>query len=314
MRIGLIVGLALLFAGCTADGTPAGPQSGPPAASVAAPGGPVAGAATIRATVVDDAGLPIAEATIAILELEIAGRSDVAGAVVFSNLNPGRYTVAAAHAGFDGDEKHVEVGVEETAAVVFRLVAVPTDAPYHETLGPLQGFFQCRASVRLMATESWTGHCGSVCAGAINGCVSPLSSVVSQNDNSVLLFSLSSPRVATIVGDMQWSQSSFATSTSLRFALSHEGRNAAHWWCSAEGANPLQFRYELQGPSVCTNVGSHLDPLVPTMEMVLRMYANTPFGTEQNPYGLTFQQRFEVVASVFYGSPAPETYSGFVDA
>lgn len=49
----------------------------------------------------------------------------------------------------------------------------------------------------------------------------------------------------------------------------------------------------------------------------LRTYANVPFGLNADPGGLvyvSFQQRFQVITSVFYGEPAPADYSAFPDA
>jgi hypothetical protein len=308
--------LSLLLSGCAggSENRVAAAQPGLPLSTVWLPGDILPDAAAVHVTIVDDAGLPIHDASVAIIELALEATTDNAGWSVFSNLPPGSYTVAATKIGYNSDAKAITVGAEEIGSVVFQLDPVPIDAPYHETFGPLQGFFECRSAIRLTATESWTGQCGSVCAGAISGCVQTLGAVLGQNDNSVLRFNLSSPKLETIIGDMHWSQSSFATSTALRFALSHEGRDAAHWWCSAQGGTPLFFRYEVQGDSTCYNTGSFKEPAVPTQSETMRMYANTPFGDEQNPTYLTFEQRFEMVASVFYGARAPDQYSGFADA
>lgn len=308
--------LCLLFAGCaTGSATESVTFASPPEpeASVVAPGAILPDAAELRVTIVDDAGLPLNDAGVAIIELDLEARTGNDGWALFSNLAPGVYRVAAAKVGYNGEAKQVMVEPEESANLVFRLVALPVEAPYHETYGPLQGFFECRSAFRLAADQTWTGQCGSVCP-SMTGCISTVGGQVGQNDNSVLLFNLTSPNVHTIMGDMQWMQSSFATSTALRFALSHEGRESTHWWCSAQGANPLQFRYEMQGDSVCYSVGTDTDPAYPTTDHMLRMYANTPFGSEQNPVYVTFQQRFEMVASVFYGDRAPAVYSGFSDA
>ncbi len=307
--------VALLVSGCaTGSATETVTFASPPEpeASVAAPGEILPDAAELRVTIVDDAGLPLNDAGVVILELGLEARTGNDGWALFSNLAPGVYSLAAAKLGYSGEAKRTVVAPEESANVVFRLVALPVEAPYHETYGPMQGFFECRSAFRVAADETWTGQCGSVCL-SMTGCISTLGGQLGQNDNSVLLFNLTSPNVHTIVGDMQWLQGSLATSTALRFALSHEGRASTHWWCSAQGANPLQFRYEMAGDSVCYSVGTATDPAHPTTDHMLRMYANTPFGSEQTPVYVTFQQRFEMVASVFYGDHAPKMYTGFGD-
>ena len=280
---------------------------------MSAPGGILVDAATIQVTVVDDAGLPIVEVGTAVLELALEARTDVAGWSIFTNVPAGTYTLAVAKVGYLSAAKVVTVFPQESASAVFQLASIPTDAPYHETYGPLPGFFECRAAIRVTASETWTGNCGTVCASSISGCVTPTATTF-QNDNAMLAFQLTSPNVRSIIGDMRWTQSSFATSTDLRFALSHEGRDAAHWWCSAQGPTPLFFRYEVDAESSCYNVGTNPEPARPEADHVLRMYANTPFGDEQAPVHLTFEQRFEMVASVFYGHEAPDNFTGLADA
>lgn len=322
MRLGLGIGLLmglLPLAGCASG--PSGVELSAmemareePPSVVAAPGPPVPFPGSIRATVVDDAGLPLDRATVAVLDLQLDARTDPAGGARFENLAAGEYQVGASRIGYGSAVRKAAVYPEQETVVVFVLAAVPIeDLSYAQVYGPLQGYFECRASLRLTANESWTGPCGTVCANGIGGCLSPNSATFYPNDNAILRFTMTSPNLDAVVGDMQWAQSAWGTSTELRFAFSHDGRNSAHWWCSAQGRSPLQFQWLAAGGSACTNVGSHKEPPVPAPDQTLRMYANTPFGTESTPTYLTLQQRFEIVASLFYGDLPPPGYSGFDD-
>lgn len=313
--LALAVLSTLVLAGCAGAGGKSDlPPGATPSASVSATGEALPDAGSVRVTVVDDSSLPLEGASVAILELALEATTDAAGAALFGNLQPGPYQVAAAKLGYDSGAKRVVVSANEETPVVFSLRAIAIKEPYHDVLGPLQGYFECRHGIRVPAYGAWTSGCGSIATPV--GFVGPGSAGVNPfpNDNSVLRFQLTSPDLATAVGDMRWTQTSAGTSEALRVAFSHDNRTSTHWWCSAEGENPLQFRWQADGDSVCANVGGSDDDPVPTLEHGLRMYANTPFGTDENPVYLTLQQRFEILATLFYVDRAPEQYDGFGDA
>lgn len=322
MKADSLVPLSLLLvaalAGCAgASGTAkGGPQD--PSSSVAASGEPLPDAGVIQGVVVDDSSLPIEGADVALIELDLKATTDDGGAFSFTNLPPATYKVAALKLGYESVAKAVSVASGEVSSVTFVLRAIAVDVPHQEVYGPFQGYFECRAAVTY-AAGGWTGTCGTVCPAVT--CVGPPGSTVYPNDKSILRFNMTSDNYQTFVGEMRWTPSAYGTSTSLRVAFSHDNRTSTHWWCSAEGPAPLQFRYEKESEnSKCANTGGNKNPAEPSTQLGLRMYANTPFGTvsssdpaSSRPVYLTLQQRIEILASVFYGEPAPADYQGFPD-
>lgn len=274
---------------------------------------------SIRATVIDDGALPLVGATVGLADLALQAATDETGTALFTNLPPGNYQLAAVALGYTSAAKRVEVAAGAESGVTLTLVAIVVEAPFHETFGPLQGYFDCRMGATTGAS-TWTAPCGTVGVPLV-GLVGPPSGASPwTNDNSVLKFPVATNSTQTVIGDMRWTPSAVGTSTSLRFAFSYDGRASTHWWCSGEGPSALQWRWEAEAESVCSNVGSSDDEPVPRTHndkgepMTMRVYANAPFGTLENPLYLTLQQKFEIIATVFYVEPAPDVFSGFSDA
>jgi hypothetical protein len=310
--------LAVFLAGCT--GSSASPNAQPQASSIVeATGEPLADAGSIRVTVVDDSALPLAGATVGVTDLALNAVTDPTGVAVFTNLAPGMHQIAAARLGYSSAAKAVSVEAGVEAATTLSLVAIVVEIPFHETFGPLQGYFDCRMGATTYAS-TWTAACGTVGVPFVGLVGPPAAANPWTSDNSVLKFPIANNNTATAIGDMQWTPSAVGTSTALRFAFSYEGRPSTHWWCAAEGGTPLQWRWEAEGESVCTNVGSSDEEPFPRTHnndgepMTMRVYANAPFGTLDTPLYLTLQQRFEIITTIFYSEPAPEGYSGFADA
>lgn len=274
---------------------------------------------TLRAIIIDDAALPLQGATVGITQLGLQSTSDETGTALFTNLPPGSYQVAAATLGYSSAAKavNVEVGVE--SAVTLTLIPIVIETPFQQTFGPLQGYFDCRMGATTVAS-TWTAACGTVSVPLV-GFVGPGTAGQNPwaNDNSVLKFQVATNNTQTVIGDMRWTPSAVGTSTSLRFAFSYDGRPSTHWWCSGEGPSELQWRWEAEAESTCSNVGSSDEEPVPRTHnddgepLTMRVYANAPFGTLENPVYLTLQQKFEIITTVFYGERAPDVFSGFTD-
>lgn len=305
--------VSFLLAGCAGSGAKSDAPS-TPSASISATGDPLSDAGSVRVTVVDDTALPIEGATVGIVQLALQVTTDASGTAFFGNLAPGTYQVAATQLGYTSGAKAVAVEADQETGVTLVLAPIIVETPFHETFGPLQGYFECRMGAWAAAYGSWTSGCGSVPVPLVGFTPSPWT-----NDNSILRFHAVNNNTASVIGDMQWTPSAVGTSTALRFAFSFTGRPSNHWWCAGEGPSPLQWSWHAQGESVCSNVGSSDDEPVPRTHdddgepIELRVYANAPFGREDNPVYVTLQQRFEIITTVFYVDPAPEGYSGFGD-
>jgi hypothetical protein len=205
----------------------------------------------------------------------------------------------------------LESGQTVKVSILLRPIAV--DVAYHETAGPLVGYFQCRASVYTYGVG--TGSCGYVCPAV--ACVNPWGTGYANpftSDKSILRHNLTSDKVATVVGDMRWASSTFGTSTSLRFAFSYDKRPGSHWWCAGEGPSPLQFVWSAEGESKCANKGATTAPEKPLMkDNPMRIYANVPFASTGTPAYLSYEQKFDLMATIFYVDPAPVGYSAIAD-
>lgn len=297
---------SLILAGCAGSGATTDTDN--TSALAVDPGGETG---AIDGTVVDDGVNPIPGALVAVTTTagDLQATTDVAGRFVLNNVPPGKQTLFAAALGYDSVAKVVQVVGGEVTSISLSLSPIPIVEPYVETFGPFDGYFECRMG------HANTGECGWLIA------QQPHPTQVYPNDRSIFRFNVSSEEWQTFHGEMRWQQGSFATSTAMRLAFSYEGRSGSHRWCSAEGASPLSWRYERTESDLtkCAADGAdNSEAPEPGMQYnPLRTYANVPFGGNLDPEGLvylSFQQRFQVLVTVFYGEPGPADYTGFPDA
>lgn len=310
-RVGAVVAalVAIFFAGCV--GPDAQPQGG------AAPQGPVVDGSggSVVGTVVDDSFIPIAGAQVALSGAEFVAVTDAAGLFTMVGVPGGTYSLFAAALGYQSVGKSIDVVDGQETRVSITLAPIPVVEAYLEVYGPFDGYFECRTG-----TLFNSGECGWV-TGSHPTFLYP-------NDRSIFRFNVTSDDMRTVIGDQRWQQGSAATSSAMRLAFSFEKRTGTHRWCSAESPSPLQFRWDSDGRlnNCASDSQPEADP--PTMKMnPLRIYANMPFGKTPSasnpaayspprdaPIYLSIQQRFQSIASVFYGEWAPEGYTGFPDA
>lgn len=107
-------------------------------------------------------------------------------------------------------------------------------------------------------------------------------------------------------------------------SFSYENRTSSHWFCSGEGPSLLQWRFEKQDADddpECLGASQQLpddEPEEPTTELNLRVYANVPFGrtstSDPQPSFVAYEQRFDMMVTVFHVEPGPEEFTGFPDA
>lgn len=306
----LLVSLALAGCASSEGANPQGSDGPGPIAS----GEPIADAATIQGLVVDDSQAPIEGATVAIVGIGLQAATDAAGSFQFVNVPPGPHDITAIKLGFSSTGKRVTVEPsQQLTGVVLTLAPIAVEGPYHEIFGPYNGYFHC-----MYGTAAVAGF------GFIRTCLfdEGVNEDVFGADTRRLSFNLSSDNWASMIGESRWSQGAFATGVGMAIYPSYEGRSGSHWWCEADGRSPLLFRYEAADPeakdglSVCNTQGE-IEP-VPAMEVnPLQLIADSGFGgtsTEKPPLRLMFEQRFELMMSVFYAEPAPAEFSALNDA
>jgi hypothetical protein len=97
----------------------------------------------IEGVVTDDQLQPIPGAQVgAIGRPDMVAMSDVAGKFVFSNVEPGTYSIGASALGFDAAAKGVVVNAGEAAMVSIVLNPLPVATPYHD-LFLFSGMIEC---------------------------------------------------------------------------------------------------------------------------------------------------------------------------
>lgn len=125
----LLVILGMVLAGCSgSDGDSQGADDTTPAAPPGEPQG------TIEGLVLDDEGLPVAGAEVALVELTLTNTTGADGAFVLTAVPVGDHTIAISKLGFESTARKVTVEDGATAQVDFNLVAIAVEEdPFHLT-------------------------------------------------------------------------------------------------------------------------------------------------------------------------------------
>jgi hypothetical protein len=320
--LAFLAGIALLLSGCAGTTATNSDVPAQPSSDVVAAGDALPDAATLQGLVLDDAQLPIPNAIVGVLELSLQAATDAAGAFRFTNLPPGAYTLSAAALGYTSTSKRVTLEANGELTQVLMLVAIPIDVAYHETNGPFDGFFSCKLGIPVQSTA-----CGSILVGV----AFRTDDIVWSGDRAFQWWNLTSPNWDTIIGELEWTQGTFATTTKLRSSFDHE-RFGSHWFCGQEGHGPLYYRYQRDNETGATCQGNsasaNSEPFVPEFGKPIVTGFRVPFGCnpanpsaacegdplDNPPVYLAFQQRVTSYMSVFYGEPAPDLWHAQADS
>lgn len=302
-----VVFLSIVFAGCV-SGEGGAPNSSDVPGPIAS-GETIPDAATIQGVVVDDSQGPIEGATVAILGLSLQALTDQAGSFQFVNVPPGPHDVSAIKLGFSSASKRVEVAASQQLTGVFLVLQpITVNSVYHESFGPMSGYFECYFGSPYAVTP---------CTGdAFHE--QDLSSTAFPNDKRRLEFTMSADHWRTMIGEGRWTPGAAATAAGMAIYPSYSERAGTHWWCEADGSSPIMFRYESEEDgSICTSQGD-TDP-APSMALNPLIVAADPgFGTLDDPnrpaIRLMLQQKVEIMVTMFYGEPAPLEFSALQDA
>ena len=307
--------LALVLSGCAGTSATTNTDPQQPGSDVVAQGEQLPDAASLSGLVLDESQLPIPNAIVGILELALQASTDAGGAFRFTNLAPGSYVVSAAALGFNSASKRLTLEPNAELNQVFTLTIIPIDVPYHEINGPYDGYFTCK-----LGTPSQSAACGSVLLISFR-----VDDLLYSGDRAFQWYNMTSDNYRTVIGELEWTQGTAATSTKLRTSFSHE-RFGSHWFCAAEGVGPLQFRFEKQTRDetpVCDtgNQGGQEEPVEPEFGKPLVTGFRVPFGygpsasnptayspPQDSPVFVAFQQRVTSYVSIFYGETPPDTW------
>lgn len=317
----LLLVVSVAWAGC-AQSAAEQKAMAPPDSIVEAQPENLADAGTIVGNVVDDSIAPIASAQVGIVELALMATTDSAGNFEFRNVPSGAYTLNAIALGYESAIKRVEVTAGQNVATTMTLIPIAVLEPYYETLGPMVGYFECRLA------QPPVGAAGTTVRGGSTGPCAPVSSGLEDLPSS-MDFDIHNDTVA-FVGEMKWTQGSFATSQRLRMSFSYTDRSSGHWWCTATSESPIQWKYTISegGEGLChaeeycgivnskVPDGEKDEASIPNTDLKMLAYTNTPFACPDQGiyYELALQQRFEMAVTLFQSMMPPEGFSGFVDS
>jgi hypothetical protein len=129
------------FSGCVA-GQAGQANSTPGVSSVAAPPEFSEDKGAIHGSVVDDQGLPIAGATVGLVEPSLTKTTAANGEFTFNQLPPAKYTFSVIALGYEAVSQRVEVKAGEVTQLHLVLVPVSIAEAYHKTLQQA-GYVQC---------------------------------------------------------------------------------------------------------------------------------------------------------------------------
>lgn len=252
-------------------------------------------AGRIEGLVTDTALMPIPGATIGIVEAEITVLSDDAGFFAITNVPPGRYEVNAFALGYQGGARRVDVEAGATATVQFQLELLAVKEPYLEVIGPFDGYFTL-----FVGTAIFRG-----------GYAFP--------DDKVQYDFGMSEGTTTFIGEMRWTQATFASTSKMRMSFSYANRTNAHWFCSNQGPPIVQWVYNMNGGCVENGQPSPYglpasEPQQPSPDIKLRTYAIPPAGEGLQPVNIALQQKWTGIISLFHDLSPPQGYTAFPDA
>lgn len=117
----------ILVSGCMGGQTPQGASSSASTSAAVPQANETAGALAGR--ILDDEGLPIASADVALLKTNHATRTDERGAYTLNGITPGKYAAAFSALGFDSASRSIEIrsGVVTYANVTLSPLAIPVN-------------------------------------------------------------------------------------------------------------------------------------------------------------------------------------------
>ena len=271
----MALAVALPLAGCADGKADASQQS---ATTTAAPATVSADTGSIAGTIVDDEQSPVVNAIVGLIDQpDREATTDGAGKFTFNDLAPGDYKVAAQKLGYDSISRQVTVTAGEVAEVVFVMNVLQIEETYHDTI-IYDGFFSCGASSPVLTVA---------CRTTVDG----------QDKTS---FSTNvSEGVMTFIDAMTWQSSAPGTAKILRNVVSVASPGSGSG--NTNGVSPNIVRLDEPKTKDKTKVN----------HVVWIGWTSTSDPTQV--VVVVYQQKFNIVTSVFYGEEAPEDYTGLVE-
>ncbi len=325
MRIGVtLVLVSLALAGCADESKPATTSTDDPTVAVEV----TDDTGAIRGVVVNDAIVPVAGATISILNTELTTSTDENGAFGFSRVIPGTYFGTVSKDLHAEVQFNVEVvaGVEAPEIVKVQLDRQFKQDPYAVTI-PNSGSFTC-------SQGNMPGYLYSSSSCHDNGIGSFLAGYtgveeIPSTDGSQYGVELTQERTfhsdvaegwQNLVFEMQWETSATGTSQEMGIVVStyKPEREGGHWFANYQSESPLRFQInvgeQFTGPG--DPVGSVEPKMIPAegwKDMSYFTSVRPPSDAECVlwcvPPGFAIDQGFDVYQTQFYYATVPEGWS-----
>lgn len=301
----------VLLAGCTSTAAPKA------AAAVQAPRAPDAefdaSRGAVRGDVLDREEVPIVGAQVLLRPGDLVQLTALDGGFTFSLLQPGKYQVVVSRLGYEGASAAVDVVAGEAATPSIHLKEIAVSKPRMEVL-TYSGFLECRWAA------FGSGMCGStgVCT-ATGTCYSTndVAKALWPNDKNDFFFQVTGDDYNQIVIESRWLPSSVATNPKLVQLFSYKERPGNHEFGSSDPmTSPSWWNYTHGKPGQNQRIPDGDFPKEPNKNLTLRAWLAVsgsilaaPY-TNEDPAGVTYQTKFDTVATIFYQQMAPKGYTG----
>lgn len=259
-----------------------------------------AGTATVDVLVTDDSLIPLTGASVSVEGVSSAVLTDEGGRASIIGLAPGEYNVFVAKLGYESGAKRVSAAPDAVTQVQFRLAALAVEETYFLTL-IFKGHMTCGGGLVVVAFT----FCGNYTQPTPAGNVT----LPALDPNHRVWFDQEgTPLHKTIIGEMEWQQTSGVSATAMQLYLWQNHRCAPvcdpeYEYGGAEGPSPVVLRSDAPFKGLKeTNA-------------TLTHTVWTPFSSDAAPFViLTIQQPFTLFSTHFFGAEAPDDFSARPDA